>query len=129
MTYLEAALTILTAAGQPLHYADITRRALEQNLIAPSGLTPEATMGSRLYSETKQAESQFERVGRGIFDLMSHAFTAVSMKRDPSRDVFQAQRYSALALKSSPPSLALAAPAWSVSLPAACAIALGAGAE
>jgi len=29
MTYLEAARTILTAAGQPLHYAEITRRALE----------------------------------------------------------------------------------------------------
>ena len=69
MTYLEAAHTILTAAGQPLHYAEITRRALDQNLIAPTGLTPEATMGSRLYTETKQDDSQFERVGRGIFDL------------------------------------------------------------
>ena len=69
MTYLEAALTILTAAGQPLHYADITRRALDQNLIAPSGLTPEATMGSRLYTETKQEGAQFSRVGRGIFAL------------------------------------------------------------
>lgn len=30
MIYLDAALTILTQTGQPLHYAEITRRALEQ---------------------------------------------------------------------------------------------------
>lgn len=30
MTYLEAAQTILTHVGQALHYAEITRRALDQ---------------------------------------------------------------------------------------------------
>ena len=52
MTYLDAALAVLQAAKQPLHYAEITHRALEQGLIVPTGLTPEATMGSRLYTDT-----------------------------------------------------------------------------
>lgn len=50
MTYLDAAFTILQAAGEALHYEEITRRALDQNLIASQGLTPAATMGSRLYT-------------------------------------------------------------------------------
>lgn len=39
LTYLEAAHTILAQAGEPLHYAEITRRALDQGLTAPTGLT------------------------------------------------------------------------------------------
>jgi len=34
MTYLDAAYTILQAAGQPLHYEEITQRALDQKLIS-----------------------------------------------------------------------------------------------
>lgn len=49
MTYLDAAHEILKQAGQPLHYREITERALAQDLIQPTGLTPDATMGSRLY--------------------------------------------------------------------------------
>jgi restriction system protein len=69
MTYLDAAYTILKAAGQPLHFEEITQRALAQKLIAPQGLTPEATMGSRLYTDTKQEGSYFVRAGKGAFGL------------------------------------------------------------
>lgn len=69
MTYLDAAYTILKAAGQPLHFEEITQRALAQKLIAPQGLTPEATMGSRLYTDTKQEGSYFVRAGHGCFGL------------------------------------------------------------
>ncbi len=69
MTYLDAAYTILKAAGQPLHFEEITQRALAQKLIAPQGLTPEATMGSRLYTDTKQEGSHFVRAGHGRFGL------------------------------------------------------------
>jgi restriction system protein len=69
MTYLDAAYAILQAAGEPLHYEEITQRALDQNLIAPQGLTPAATMGSRLYTDTKQEGSRFVRAGRGQFGL------------------------------------------------------------
>lgn len=69
MTYLDAAHTVLLAAQQPLHYAEITQRALAKNLIVPTGLTPEATMGSRLYTDTQEDGSRFARAGRGMFDL------------------------------------------------------------
>jgi restriction system protein len=69
MTYLDAAYTILKAAGQPLHFEEITQRALTQKLIAPQGQTPEATMGSRLYTDTKQEGSHFVRAGHGRFGL------------------------------------------------------------
>ena len=69
MTYLEAAEQVLRAARQSLHYSEITRRALELGLIVPTGLTPEATMGSRLYTDTQEEGSRFTRVGRGVFDL------------------------------------------------------------
>ncbi len=69
MTYLEAAYQILKQAGEPLHYKEITERALAQGLIQPTGLTPEATMGSRLYTDTKQEGSRFVRAGKGVFDL------------------------------------------------------------
>jgi len=69
MTYLDAALAVLQTAKQPLHYAEITRRALEQGLIVPTGLTPEATMGSRLYTDTQEEGSRFVRIGKGWFNL------------------------------------------------------------
>ena len=70
ITYLDAAYEILKKAGQPLHYAEITAQALDEELITPTGLTPDATMGSRLYTETKQEGSRFVRaVGRGLFEL------------------------------------------------------------
>ncbi len=49
MTYLEAALSILRAAGRPLSSDEITERALNQGLIVPRGKTPVATMRAALY--------------------------------------------------------------------------------
>jgi restriction endonuclease Mrr len=69
MTYLDAAYAILRATGEPLHYEELTQRTLDQNLIAPQGLTPAATKGSRLYTDTKQEGSRFVRAGRGRFGL------------------------------------------------------------
>lgn len=69
MTYLDAAYTVLKAAGQPLRYEEITQRALAQKLISPQGLTPEATMASRLYIDTLQEDSRFVRAGKGVFGL------------------------------------------------------------
>jgi len=69
MTYLDAAYAILKSAGQPLHFEDITQQALSQKLIGPQGLTPDATMASRLYTYTKQEGSRFVRFGHGEFGL------------------------------------------------------------
>lgn len=70
MTYLDAAYHILHQAGLPLRYEEITERALAQQLISPQGLTPEATMASRLYIETLQEGSRFTRAGKGAFGLV-----------------------------------------------------------
>ncbi len=71
MTFLEAARIVLADAGAPLHFEEIAKRALEQGFIATTGATPEVTMGSRLYTVTKQEGSDFERVGKGVFGLAS----------------------------------------------------------
>lgn len=69
MNFLDAAYQILKEVGQPLHYTDIARRALSQNLIAPKGQTPGATMGSRLYVDTKKENTRFKRASKGYFGL------------------------------------------------------------
>jgi len=43
VTYLAAAYAILKSAGKPLHFEEITQRALAKDLIQPSDLTPDAT--------------------------------------------------------------------------------------
>lgn len=69
-SYLDAAYLILHQAGQPLRYEEITARALEQQLISPQGLTPEATMASRLYTDTLQEGLSFTRINEGAFALL-----------------------------------------------------------
>lgn len=69
MDFLSAAQVVLERHGRPLHYKDIARHALDDGLITPTGMTPEATMGSRLYVDTKKDESRFERAGKGRFSL------------------------------------------------------------
>lgn len=69
MNFLDAAYRILKESGQPLHYTEIAQQALSLNLIAPKGQTPAATMGSRLYVDTKKENTRFKRVRKGYFSL------------------------------------------------------------
>ena len=50
MTYYEAALQVLRSVQRPLTTREITDQAIRRGLIKPSGKTPYATMGARLYS-------------------------------------------------------------------------------
>lgn len=70
MNFLDAAFEILKQAKTPLHYIEITNRAMATGLLDTKGQTPEATMGSRLYVDTKRPDSRFRRVDRNIFDLV-----------------------------------------------------------
>lgn len=58
-----AAIKVLRELKKPLHYKDITKRALEQNLIETSGSIPEATMNAqikgRLYLGNKENEMSY----------------------------------------------------------------------
>ncbi len=69
MNYLEAAIRVLAEANEPLHYAEIARRAIVRGFIEPRGKTPEATMGSRLYVDTKREDTRLKRASRGYFGL------------------------------------------------------------
>src|SRR5215213_3180889 len=74
MTYLDAAEQILQDAGQPLHYREITKRAIAKGLLETTGKTPEATMGAQLYMAVKQAlepgePGRFRITGRAQFGL------------------------------------------------------------
>lgn len=66
-----AATRVLREAKQPLHYEEITRRAIEQNLVETTGATPEATMNAQLSVDIKikKERSAFVRVKPGIFSL------------------------------------------------------------
>lgn len=61
MKFKEAAYEILKQAGKPLHSNEITKIALERNLILPGGPTPESSMASMLYTNTLRQYSRFRR--------------------------------------------------------------------
>ncbi|GAB4155133.1 MAG: hypothetical protein Fur0021_22270 [Candidatus Promineifilaceae bacterium] len=75
MNFLEAAYEILKDAGKPLHYTEISQQALAKQLITPKGSTPAATMGSRLYVDTKKPDTRFKRFSKGYFGLAEPAQT------------------------------------------------------
>lgn len=70
MKFIDAAHEILKKAGKPLHYKEIASLAEEASLFETTGLTPEATMGARLYTDTLKNDSLFRRGDeRGTFAL------------------------------------------------------------
>lgn len=72
--YLSAAVKILNESGKPLHYKEITRRAIERGLLNATGLTPMESMGSRIYMNIKKnPNSLFKKTGKGTFDLRSRS--------------------------------------------------------
>ncbi len=70
-SFKSAAIKVLRESQEPLHYEEITRRALEQNLIETCGSTPEATMNARIAVDIKRKKdkSAFIRVKPAVFSL------------------------------------------------------------
>jgi len=58
MTFYEAALRVLEAAGQPLSSVEITERSITQGLLSHVGKTPEQTMLSRLAAMARRARDR-----------------------------------------------------------------------
>lgn len=61
----------------PLHYREITRRAIEQGLLSTQGKTPEASMYAQILSENKRRKARAERprficYGQGMIGLVVH---------------------------------------------------------
>ncbi len=74
MRFKDAAYEILKQAGKPLHYSQITDRALAAALLDTSGQTPHASMGALLYTDTLNPDSRFRRGDeRGTFVLKVNA--------------------------------------------------------
>src|SRR3954466_5732543 len=73
MTFLEAALEILKRERKPLHYKELTERAMDKKLLTFVGRTPEVTMQTQLTNAVKKAPgSPFVRVKPGIFGLLRY---------------------------------------------------------
>lgn len=72
MQFKDAAFEILKAAGKPLHYNEITDLALQKGILETAGLTPHATMGALLYTDTLKENSRFRRGDeKGTFALQT----------------------------------------------------------
>lgn len=70
-TFKQAAITILKKSKEPLHYREITRKALEEGLFETQGATPEATMNAQIVMDIKRYgdKSIFKRVSPAIFAI------------------------------------------------------------
>ncbi|MEB3188373.1 MAG: winged helix-turn-helix domain-containing protein [bacterium] len=70
MSMREAAHKILALAGRPLHYQEITRRAIRAGLIRPEGKTPAYTLRARVGDDMQRnPDSLFIRVADGTYAL------------------------------------------------------------
>jgi len=76
LSFTDAAEHVLQHADnrRPMHYRDITARALEQHLLNTSGLTPDATMYAQIMQENQRRSRRgerprFERYGKGMVGL------------------------------------------------------------
>ena len=68
---IDAAICVLRAADGPLHFSEITRRALDAGLWVSKALKPEDSMKGALNAHMRNAgeASAFHRVGPGTFAL------------------------------------------------------------
>jgi restriction system protein len=75
MDSLDAAKKVLAAAGEPLHYEEITKRVLDQGLWHTDGKTPVATISAQLSTDVKHHAdtTRFQRCGPGIYGLRAWA--------------------------------------------------------
>ena len=77
MSFLKAAEAVLDffANKQPMHYRNITDKAMNQGWLNTSGKTPEATMNAQLVTELKRAKAsgepgRFVRTSPGYYSLV-----------------------------------------------------------
>ena len=72
---IDAAICVLRAADGPLHFSEITRRALDAGLWVSKALKPENSMKGALNAHMRKMgeASAFRRVGPGMFALRAAA--------------------------------------------------------
>jgi hypothetical protein len=96
-SWKNAIITVLSAAKEPLHYAEITERILTRGLKTTAGATPDATVNAQIAASIKHdgANSPFYRVAKGIFTLRpTHGAVAaqavIEAETETSADVIRA---------------------------------------
>ncbi|GEM_PF-3237687 len=73
----EAAHQILQKAGRPLHYREITRRAIRLGMIRPEGRTPALTLRARMGDDmNRNPVTPFVRVADGTYALKEWPLTS-----------------------------------------------------
>ena len=80
-SWKEAIKKVLTEAGVPLRYTEISEQILSRGYYATDGATPAATVNAQLSSSIKHDgdKSPFIRVGKGIFSLRSSSVVPVAV--------------------------------------------------
>ena len=85
MSFLQATEKVLDSSAdrKPMHYKDITNKALEQGLMNTSGKTPEATINAQLVTELKRVKASgepgnFVRSSPGYYGLAKWMGTGLS---------------------------------------------------
>lgn len=71
LTAFNAALAVLSAADAPLHFSEITRRALNAGLWQSNAVYPELSIKGALNNHIRNAgpDARIHRVGPGLFAL------------------------------------------------------------
>jgi len=94
LSFADATVAVLTAEGSPLHYREITQRALAQGLIQTDGKTPEATLNAILAVDIKQRsqDSRFVRVKPGVFGLRAWGLSGMSAQLIEAHEVEENRR-------------------------------------
>ena len=71
MSMSQAAFELLQNAEKPMHYRDLTDRALKKKLILTSGKTPEQSLRSQIAMEIRRKgnKSRFVAKGNGVYSL------------------------------------------------------------
>ena len=66
-----AAIEVLKKSKEPLHFKEITRRALEMGILETSGATPDRSMGAQLFTSIKKfgKASEFIQTNPSTFAL------------------------------------------------------------
>jgi restriction system protein len=90
MNFRDAAEHVLREAGEPVHYRDLTRRALDAGLLSTRGRTPWETLNAQLSVDIKQygERSRFYRHAPGTFGLRAWGRAPAPVALVQARSVF-----------------------------------------
>lgn len=102
LSFTEAAFCILNSTqGDPMHYREITRHALEHKLLDTSGKTPEATMYAQILAEVKRRRGRGENqrfivLGKGMIALTRWQYKGIAYQVEEANRKARAKLLSSL---------------------------------